>query len=251
MQTLAGKGALLVGTLRIGEKIAERLVEEGVRVVIAYRASQSSATKLLERLRQTTDSAFIIQGDISCERDAQKIVNGAVEKLQTLDFVVNLASDFVPTPLHSLDGNTWDHAMNAARGSYLLAINAYKKMLENEGPNRGHIINFGDWASDSTPYKNYLPYLTAKSAIHFMTRAFAVELAEEGILVNTIAPGPTVRPSDITQDLWLDNSVKAAPLKRESSVEDIANMVVALLKSETITGEVIRVDSGRHLVGNG
>ena len=115
------------------------------------------------------------------------------------------------------------------------------------GPTRGHILQFGDWAAGETPYKDYLPYLTAKAAIQFMTRALAVELAKDGILVNTIAPGPTVRPPDISEEEWAAKVVSRTPLRRESSVDDIVELAVTLLRSETITGEVIRVDSGRHI----
>ena len=84
-----------------------------------------------------------------------------------------------------------------------------------------------------------------------MTRAFAVELAVHGVLVNTIAPGPTMRPPDIEEAVWRKAVVGKAPLKRESSTEDMAELIVSLLRSETITGEVVRVDSGRHLAGAG
>ena len=84
-----------------------------------------------------------------------------------------------------------------------------------------------------------------------MTRCLAVELASVGILVNCIAPGPTMRPQDIDQQSWRSDVIEKSPLRRESSSEEIAELIVSLLRSETITGETIRVDSGRHLVGHG
>ena len=84
-----------------------------------------------------------------------------------------------------------------------------------------------------------------------MTRAFAVELAPAGILVNAVLPGPTMRPPDITADTWEARLARDVPLGRESSADEIAELVVTLLKSETITGELIHVDSGLHVAGNG
>ena len=84
-----------------------------------------------------------------------------------------------------------------------------------------------------------------------MTRAFAAELAPHRILVNSIAPGPTMRPPEISEESWERDVLAKAPLRRESSADEIAEVVAMLLKSETITGETIRVDSGRHIAGPG
>ena len=84
-----------------------------------------------------------------------------------------------------------------------------------------------------------------------MTRAFAVELAAKGILVNTIAPGPTMRPPEIRESVWEQGIIARTPLRREASVAEMAELVGTILKSDTITGETIRVDAGRHLSGLG
>jgi NAD(P)-dependent dehydrogenase (short-subunit alcohol dehydrogenase family) len=190
-----------------------------------------------------------VQGDVSVEADVQRMVAEASEQLGGLWAVVNLASGFPHTPFKTLDGRAWDEAMGAARGTYLLALAAARRFMENEGPTRGHIVLFGDVAAGETPYRGYLPYLTAKAAIQFMARVFAVELARHGILVNAIAPGPTMRPPDVSEEAWDRRIVGKTPLGRQSSVEDIAELITTLLKSDTITGEVIRVDSGQHLLG--
>jgi 3-oxoacyl-[acyl-carrier protein] reductase len=113
------------------------------------------------------------------------------------------------------------------------------------------LIFFGDWAAGVTPYTEFLPYLAAKAANDFMTRAFALELAPWGILVNCILPGPTagVNPS-VTDEEW-EQAMKEAPLHRESSAEEMAEMIVTLLKLETITGASIHIDAGRHIAGAG
>jgi 3-oxoacyl-[acyl-carrier protein] reductase len=122
-------------------------------------------------------------------------------------------------------------------------------MQGNPGPTRGHIVFFGDWAAGETPYIDYLPYLTAKAAVHFMTRAFALELAPHGILVNTISPGPTVQDPALVSSAEWKAALAQTPLHRESSADEMAEMVATLLKLETMTGESIRVDSGRHIAG--
>jgi NAD(P)-dependent dehydrogenase (short-subunit alcohol dehydrogenase family) len=138
--------------------------------------------------------------------------------------------------------------MAQAKGNFLLALECARVMMNNAGPTRGHLVFFADWAAGETPYLDYLPYLTAKAAIDYMTRAFALELGASGILVNAIAPGPTAFGVGVSELEW-DAAIDATPLLRESSADDIAEMIATLLKLETITGETIRIDSGRHLAG--
>ena len=248
MIELKGKGALIVGAKRIGQEVALRLSQEGVNIAIAYRTSRAEAQALCSKVLAHTERACVVQGDVAVEEDVKRMVHQASQNLGSLSFLVNLASQFSYTPFNALDGPAWDHAVAEAKGSYLLTLHASRAMMKNPGPTRGHIILFGDSAAGEHPYKNYLPYLTAKAAIEFMTRSFAVELARYNILVNAISPGPTMRPSDIEQGTWERRVIAKTPLKRESSTKDIAEMVVTLLKAETITGECVRVDSGIHLV---
>lgn len=248
---LNGRGALLVGTRRIGAVVAQRLAREGVALAIAYRSSRAEAESLRESVAQSSPKAVVVQGDVSVEADAQRMVGEAADALGGLSFLVNLASDFPRTPYEELDGASWDRAMGTARGSYLLALAASRQMRRNPGPTRGHIVLFSDWAARETPYRGYLPYLTAKAAVDFMTRAFAMELAPHGILVNAVAPGPTMRPPDVAPEAWARLVKRQTPLGRESSSDEIAEVIVTLLKSETITGETVRIDAGRHLAGPG
>ncbi len=251
MITLQGKGALIVGARRVGAVVARRMAQEGINLAIGYRSSATEAESLRESLAGTGSTAFTVQGDLSHEADVQAMVEETVATLGNLHFVVNLASDFPRVPLPLLDSVAWDHAMSTAKGSYLLAVHAARAMALNAGPTRGHVVLFGDWAAGETPYREYLPYLTAKAAVQFMTKAFATELASHGILVNALAPGPTMRPSEISEAEWRDDVIAQAPLRRESSADEIADLLITLLKSETITGETIRVDAGRHLAGPG
>ena len=251
MLKLRGRGAILVGTKRVGGVVAHRLAREGVNLAIVYRSSRREAERLNSEVAGLTERTALIGGDLSDEGDVARIVQEASDGLGDLSFVVNLAAGFPRNPFETLDGTAWDAAMSFAKGNYLLNVHAARVMMGNEGPTRGHIVQFSDWAAWETPYKDYLPYLTAKAAIDFMTRSFAVELADAGILVNAIAPGPTMRPPEISESSWQRDVLDKTPLRRESSAEDMAEIIVSLLSSESITGQVIRVDSGRHLAGPG
>jgi NAD(P)-dependent dehydrogenase (short-subunit alcohol dehydrogenase family) len=248
--SLEGKTALIVGSKRLGSVVARRLAKERVDLAIAYRESVDEVSALISELAPQVDKIHLVQGDISVESDVERIISESVVELGRLWFVINLASDFSRTPVTELGGSEWDKAMSTAKGNYLIALYASNHMRNNSEITKGHILMFGDSAAGETPNRNYLPYLTAKASIDFMTRAFALELAGSGILVNAIAPGPVIRHPGMTEESWMKGVVSNTPLGRESSSEEIAELVVTLLRSETITGETIRVDSGSHLGGH-
>ncbi len=248
------KSALIVGAKRVGRTVAKRLAKEGIDLAIVYRRSEAEARALRDDLKRDPElpplRTVLLQADISEEASVKRAVENAARQLGSLHYVVNLASDYPRTPFDSLDAASWDAAMASAKGAYLLAIHAMRHMAaQNPPPNRGHIIMFGDWAAEETPYTRYLPYLTSKAAIHFMTRGLAAEGAPLGVRVNLLALGPTARPPDIAIDKWQRMIDAVTPLQQEVSATDVAEMVSTLLGSSSITGEIIRVDSGRHIRG--
>ena len=248
MLTLAGRGAIVAGTRRLGSVVVERLVTEGVHVAVLYRNSNAAADRQVELARQKGVKAIALKADLTDETQVAAAVDQAREALGDVSFSINLASDYPRASLEQLDAAAWEAGMSAAKGTYLLATHSARAMSWNAGPTRGHLIFFGDWAAEETPYLDYLPYLTGKASVHFMTRGFGLELASRGILANAILPGPTERPPDMTERAW-QIVMDQTPLGRESSVNDIAELIVTLLRLETITGETIRVDAGRHLAG--
>jgi NAD(P)-dependent dehydrogenase (short-subunit alcohol dehydrogenase family) len=246
---LRGRGAIVAGTRRIGAVLIERLARDGVCPAIVYRHSKGEAEELYDTVRPHAERAALIQADLSDEDDVKRLVAQAKAELGNVSFCLNLASGYPRHPYDSLDVAAWEQGMADAKAAYLLTLHASRAMFDNPGPTRGHIVMFGDWAAGETPYQDYVPYLTAKASVHFMTRAFAQELAPRGILVNAILPGPTMRPPDLSDAAW-QQALAMTPLNRESSAEEVAELIATLLKLETVTGDLIHVDSGRHIAGS-
>jgi 3-oxoacyl-[acyl-carrier protein] reductase len=240
---LSGRGAIVAGTRRVGATVVERLAREDVRVAVLYRNSREEAER-----QAKAAGGVAIQADLTDEAAVERAVAEAKRALGDLSFCINLAFDYPRAAFAKLDAAAWERGLAGARGTFLLAVHAARAMFDNAGPTRGHLVFFGDWAANETPYLDYLPYLAGKATVHFLTRGFALELAAQGILVNAILPGPTERPPDLSQAGW-DKAIAQTPLHRESREEDIAEMIVTLLRLETITGENIRIDAGRHIVG--
>jgi NAD(P)-dependent dehydrogenase (short-subunit alcohol dehydrogenase family) len=112
----------------------------------------------------------------------------------------------------------------------------------------GRIVNFSDWTAGSgrPRYKGFLAYYVAKAGVKALTEALALELAADRILVNAIAPGPILAPPGTSADEHAAVE-RGTPLGRWGGAEEIVKAVIALIDSDFITGETIRVDGGRHV----
>jgi NAD(P)-dependent dehydrogenase (short-subunit alcohol dehydrogenase family) len=112
----------------------------------------------------------------------------------------------------------------------------------------GRIVNFADWLARSgrPSYRGFVSYYVAKAGTIALTEALALELAQDQILVNAIAPGPILPPPDMGEE-EVREVANATPVGRWGGEIEIAKAVMALVESDFITGETIRVDGGRHV----
>jgi len=243
---LAGRVALITGGRRIGAVVASELARAGADIALAYRRSRAEAEETADSLRSLGRRAFLVQADLSQPESCDRIIDETVNALGRLDVLVNMASLYVRKPLDELTVEDWDNQLAVdARAAWLCARAAVPHMRRARG---GRIINFGDWVARSgrPRYTGYLPYYVAKAAVIALTEALALELAADQILVNAIAPGPIVAPED-TSDEEFAGVERATPLGRWGGEVEVAKAVLALIDSDFITGETIRVDGGRHL----
>ena len=160
--------------------------------------------------------------------------------------VVNLASTYQRTPFDKLTDDAWAAALDVDLSAAFRLARAAVPHLRAAGG--GRIIHFADWtaASGRPRYRGYLPYYVAKRALIGLTEALALELAPDGILVNAVAPGPIMPPADL--DPSSSSAVeRETPLGRWGGAEAVATVVTALLESDFVTGETVRIDGGRHL----
>jgi NAD(P)-dependent dehydrogenase (short-subunit alcohol dehydrogenase family) len=243
---LAGRVALITGGRRIGAVVASELARGGADIALVYRRSQTEAEETAQIARTLGRRVFLIQADLSQPEACDRAVDDTVNALGRLDVLVNMASRYGNKPLDELTVGDWDSQLAVdVRAAWLCAKAAVPHMRRLRG---GRIINFGDWVARSgrPRYTGYLPYYVAKAAVIALTEALALELAGDQILVNAIAPGPIVAPED-TSDEEFASVERATPLGRWGGEVEIAKAVLALIDSDFITGETIRVDGGRHL----
>jgi NAD(P)-dependent dehydrogenase (short-subunit alcohol dehydrogenase family) len=243
---LTGRAALVTGGKRIGAAVAEQLARAGADVALTYRQSKADAEETAEAVRGHGRRAQVIEADLSRDDECGRVVDDVVSAWGRLDVLVNMASIYRPVNLDDLTLADWTAQLNVdLRAAWLCAQAAVPHMRRLRG---GRIINFSDWvaASGRPRYRGYLTYYVAKAAVIALTEALALELASDQILVNAIAPGPIVAPEG-TSDREFSAVEKATPLGRWGGEIEIAKAVLALVESDFITGETIRVDGGRHV----
>ena len=187
-----------------------------------------------------------LQGDLSKADDCRRVVDEAASALGRLDVLVNMASLYERKDYAALTEDDWDRALAVDLKAAHLCTQAAVPHLRRQGG--GRVVNFTDWvaASGRPRYTGYLPYYVAKMGVIGLTQILALELAADGILVNAVAPGPILAPPG-TSDEEIAAVEKATPLGRWGGPEEIARAVRFLVETDFVTGEVVRVDGGRHV----
>ena len=243
---LLNKAALITGGKRIGAVVARELAARGADVAFSYARSKAEAEQAAEAVRAAGRRAATFQADLSQPEAPPVLVNAVAETFGRLDILINMASVYIRRPFADLTFADWNAVIDVdLRASFLCAHAAAPHMRAQGG---GRIVNFSDWIARSgrPRYLGYLPYYVAKAGAVALTEALAIELADDNILVNAIAPGPILAPPG-TSDEELRTVEQATPLGRWGGEAEIVKAVLALVDTDFITGETIRVDGGRHL----
>lgn len=243
---VAGRAVLITGGRRVGDVVARKLAERGADVALSYNRSREEAERTAEAVRARGRRAIAERADLTRSEDCGNLVARCVEELGRLDVLIQMASVYAAKPFDSLTEKDFVHNLAVdLTAAYLCARAAVPHMRAAGG---GRMINFSDWTvrSGRPRYRGYLPYYVAKAGIIGLTEALALELAPDRILVNAIAPGPILAPPDLSDDERRAVE-QATPLGRWGGAEEVAKLVIALIESDFVTGEIIRVDGGRHI----
>jgi NAD(P)-dependent dehydrogenase (short-subunit alcohol dehydrogenase family) len=244
---LDGQIALVTGAGRgIGATIARYLAEAGAEVVLLSRTLSELQT-VAQQITEAGGRASIRQCDVV---DA-KALRAIIDELPRLDILVNNAGTNIPEPMIEVSDEHLDHLLNLnIRSCFIAAQAAVKKMLQD--PERvkkgGSVIHISSQMGHiGSP--NRTVYCTTKHAIEGLTKAMAIELAEQNIRVNSVAPTfvdtPLVRQVVNTDEkrAFLFSKI---PLGHLAETEDIAAAVAYLASpaARMVTGTCLKVDGG-------
>lgn len=246
MANLQDKVALITGgSRRIGADIARLLHQCGMNLVIHYRNSAEQAEALQAELcEKRPDSVLLIRGDLTKIAKVKNLVRQCAAQFKRLDALINNASVFFPTPLHTATEEHWQLIMDTNfKAPFFLSQAAAPYLKKTQGV----IINITDIYA-MRPLAQHAIYCAAKAGLWSLTKSLSVELGPQ-IRVNAVAPGAIMWPENDTDELAQQRLVSRTPLKRIGNPSDIATTVKFLLTdAEFINGQMINVDGGRTVV---
>lgn len=240
---LAGRVAVVTGAAKgIGRGIAERLADEGMRIVLVDVDAEALAACAADFDRRGGDH-LALRVDISEPEQIDRMFRTVAESVGAIHLLVNNAAHLERRrPLDEHPDLLEIQLATNIRGPYLCSQAAARMMAAAGG---GVIVNISSVGATRAHHRG-VPYDVTKGAINSMTAAMAVDLGEHGIRVNAVAPGVTeTYRTDPTSARYLATQQRI-PLRRHGTVGDIAAMVAFLASDDAsyITGQVLHVDGG-------
>jgi 3-oxoacyl-[acyl-carrier protein] reductase len=243
---LVGKVAIVTGGAAggLGEAMAERLLEEGARVMVADRDASKNA-ELVERLSRLGEIAGHVT-DVSTSDFAEPLAAATVAAFGGIDIVVNNAAIYPSHPWDEYSVEEWDATINTNLRSLFVMSKATVPHIKARGG--GSIVNIGS-ITFAIGMANILPYVASKGGLAGFTRALAREVGVHNIRVNNVSPGAfptggeTIHPDPEGYSQFV---IQQQSLKRRGTPGDLAD-VVAFLASERasfITGQMLQVCGG-------
>jgi len=239
--------ALVTGAARrLGRTIALNLAQSGWRIGVHYNASETEAFGLVAEIEAMGGQAVALRANLARFEDLAPLVEACSRELGPPTCLINNAARFEWDSAACCDEPGWDLHLDVNLRAPVFLTQAFAKTLP-EGV-MGNVINLIDqkvWSLNP----DYFSYTIAKSALWTATQTLAQALAPR-IRVNAIAPGP-VLPYRGQSEADFDEECRATLLRRAVSTDDVAAAVRFLLETPSITGQMIALDGGRHLVGGG
>ena len=243
---MKNKNVLITGAAtRVGRAIAIHFAEKGWNVALHYFRSSSKAKELKKIIGQNFVKVALIKADLKNPKQTEKIFLLAKKKLGNIDCLVNNAALFEKDDILNFTVKSWNEHLNIN----LLAPTILTKQFAKQASKKtfSNIINIIDQRIfNLTPY--FMSYTISKTGLQTLTKTMAMRLGPN-IKVNGIAPGPTIKSKRQT-NTHFKNQIKSTLLKKTVRLQDICDTVDFLINNDSITGQIIAVDSGQNLSQN-
>jgi len=211
------------------------------------RAQHRCRTKVAREIATQGVEAASFARDVTQPAQVQRLVDQVRERFGRLDILINDAAYNKAIPFRDLDALTieeWSRIIDVNLTGPLHCIKAVAPLMRSRG--RGRIVNIASVAGLG-PSGSSIAYAVSKAGLIHLTRCMAVALAPD-ILVNCVAPGllEGTRATANLPQAQIDQSAAAALLKKAADKDDVADQVVTMCRTETMTGQTVVIDSGRY-----
>tara|TARA_B100000949_G_scaffold233780_1_gene251077 strand:+ start:1000 stop:1788 length:789 start_codon:yes stop_codon:yes gene_type:complete len=251
----AKKNLLITGGAnRIGREIALHFSKKGWNIALHYFKSSSKAKKLKKIIEPNWSSyakdeipflwskVALIKADLRNPKQVEKIIPRAKKQLGTIDCLINNAALFEKDDISNFTIKRWNDHLNTNLLAPAILTKQFAKQISKKTVS--NIINIIDQRIFKlTPI--FMSYTLSKSALYTLTKTMAMRLAPS-IKVNGIAPGPIIK-SKRQSDKHFNQQIKSTLLKKVVLVKDLCDTVEYLINNDSITGQVVAVDSGQNL----
>jgi len=238
------KNVLVTGAAkRLGRAIALDLAGAGWNVAVHYNGSATDAESTAAECRAEGVKAATLQADLSQETQTETLVDRAAKDIGPLTALINSASLFEGDDWQTATRRSWDEHIEANLRAPLVLSQAFGKQLPDG--EAGNIINIVDQRV-LKPTPQFLSYSLSKAGLHWLTTTLAQGMGPR-IRVNAVGPGPTLRnPRQSEEDFARQRD--ATILGRGADPADICAAVRYLLEAPAVTGQMLAVDGGQHLI---
>lgn len=252
MDMLSGRGALVTGagSRGIGRAVALALAEAGADVAAHHVAASEDANALAAQISALGRRAALFTGDFGDPAVARSTVRRARDALGRLDILVHCAATLARAPFLELTDADWDRVQDVnLRGAFAVAQETARIMVDDAVAGRIILISS---VNQTKPTPQLAHYAAAKGGVMMLARSMALELAENGITVNLIAPGTVL--TDINRAAFeapgfRESKMALIPMRRIAEPTDVAGAAVFLASDAAtyMTGTTITVDGGLTL----
>jgi len=246
---LAGKSILITGANSgIGAAISRAFAEQGARLALHWNSNAAGAQRVLQSVRDAGSVAELIQGDLTRDGEAGRLVESAAAALGGLDVLINNAGSLVKRqPFLEADDKWVDAVFDLNARSVIHTCQAAVPHLARRGA--GAIINVGSIAGLDGGGSGAGIYGASKAFVHNLTRHLAREFAAQNIRVNTVSPGVVDTPfHSATPPERMEAMRQSVSMRRIGTPGDCVGAFLFLASrnlSGYVTGQNIHVNGGQ------